>query len=213
MFPRSLRSVTWLRIALAVLMLAVPVRSALAQPVDQPTTQLWIDAPVAGATIRNGAPVHVGGWGADLAGGGSAVEQVEVYLGGPRDGGGSLIGTATLGGARPDVALVYQNPALTNAGYDLRWLPTNLPAGPHTLFVYAQGRSGGWVVQTITVHVAADQPPRPSSSAGSPLNPPPSQVCPAIYPPPADCEIPPSAPPAPGHSCIMIYPPPPGCES
>src|SRR5215216_5206655 len=99
----------------AVLALTVPVAPAQAQRVSGPTWQIYIDAPLGGTPIFNGQQTLIGGWAADLAGPGTGVDEVRVYLDSAT---GRLLGNATYGKPRPDVAQALGNQAFLNTGYD-----------------------------------------------------------------------------------------------
>jgi len=88
-------------------------------------TQIKIDAPIADSGIGNGAQVDIGGWALDPAGPGTGVDAVRVYLDGPMDAGGTLLGNATYGKPRPDVGVLYGS-AYVNSGYDYVWTPRRL---------------------------------------------------------------------------------------
>src|ERR1041384_4199094 len=75
-----------------------------ATPALVSTVQVSLDSPSDGSDIASGRKVIVGGWAVDTAGPGTGVDQVKVYLDGPMDNGGTLIGTAKYGGTRIDVA-------------------------------------------------------------------------------------------------------------
>jgi len=130
------------------------------------TTMLWIDSPIGGATIVNGTPVDIGGWAVDPMSPGTGVDLVQVYLDAPMDAGGPLLGTASYGGSRPDVAGVLGNAAFATAGYDEQWTPTGLSVGPHLLYVYGHAVAGDWSYKTVSVTVLAQPTPAPVPSTG-----------------------------------------------
>jgi hypothetical protein len=208
-----LSSLRWPIALVAMLALLLPAGPALGQTTGTPTARIWIDSPTEGATVRNGAQAYIGGWATDSAGPGSGVDMVRVYLDGPMDGNGTLLGNATYGTARPDVATVFGNPAFANAGYDFVWTPSGLSAGNHTLYVYAHSIANGWSHKTVSL-VVPNQPTPPPTGEGPGQYPGPNywppygRPCPAIYPPAPGC--PPYYPPS-GQVCILIYPPDPAC--
>jgi len=114
-------------------------------------TQIKIDAPIADSGIGNGAQVDIGGWALDPAGPGTGVDAVRVYLDGPMDAGGTLLGNATYGKPRPDVGVLYGS-AYVNSGYDYVWTPRRLSPGPHRLYVYAHSIANGWQSQWIQIN-------------------------------------------------------------
>ncbi|MEA2639802.1 MAG: hypothetical protein QOF51_1196, partial [Chloroflexota bacterium] len=75
--------------------------------------------------------------------------RVDVYLDGPA-GVGQGIGSTIVGAARPDVAGVMHDPTLAQSGYNLWWSPTDLSAGPHTLYVYSLV-DGKWMLQMVPI--------------------------------------------------------------
>ena len=81
-----------------------------------------MDAPSAGATL-SGANYTASGW----AVGAAPISTVNLYLD------GALIGSATLGNARPDVAAAYPNIAQVNCGWQLSLDTTTLTNGTHTI--------------------------------------------------------------------------------
>jgi hypothetical protein len=100
----------------------------------------------------------VRGWVADPVDG-SPLSNVKVYID------GSLIGTPTLGLARPDVAAYFNNPSYTNSGFQFTYSAATLAAGTHTVTVVAidsGGRSTTFGPATITVASG-------SSAAGPPV--------------------------------------------
>ncbi len=125
------------------------------------TIRITIDTPAAGATVINGGQTNIGGWAADTAAGSAGIDAVHIYLDGPMDGGGTLIGTADYGGARPDVAAALGNSAFTNTGFDFVWSPATLTGGQHTLYIYAHSVANGWASTTVNV---TGPGPAPSAS-------------------------------------------------
>ncbi|MBM2811829.1 MAG: hypothetical protein HW416_2588 [Chloroflexi bacterium] len=120
--------------------LVAPILSvaSLAQSGDSP--RLSVDLPVENATVPMGERLFVGGWAVDPAG--SSALEVDVYLDGAPARGGILLGKATYGTPRPDVATQLQRPGWDKSGFGLLWT-TNVGMGPHRLFV--QARSGGGI--------------------------------------------------------------------
>jgi hypothetical protein len=99
-----------------------------------------IDAPAPDSLVSNGAMVAIGGW--------TAGTRVDAYLDGPA-GVGLGIGSADVIGARPDVAGSF-GAELAYSGFDVAWLPLNLSAGEHTLYLYAF-IDGSVSVQTLRI--------------------------------------------------------------
>ena len=101
---------------------------------------------------------HISGWAADLRGrDGPGVRQIVGFLNGP-SGSGRLLGWARLGLPRPDVAIAFNAPALTPAGFELAWRVADMPIQvepirEHTLFLYLEV-GDGWVVARVPIQVA-----------------------------------------------------------
>ncbi len=99
-----------------------------------------VDAPATNTMVSNGAMLDIGGW--------TAGSRVDVYLDGPA-GVGLGIGSAQVIGARPDVAGRI-GAELAYSGFDVAWMPLNLSAGAHTLFLYSF-IDGEWTFQSLSV--------------------------------------------------------------
>ncbi|MEA2641747.1 MAG: hypothetical protein QOF51_3141, partial [Chloroflexota bacterium] len=121
---------------------------------------LQVDLPTSGEAVNNGDTIDIGGW-TDGA-------RVDVYLDGPA-GVGTGIGTTMVDGARPDVARVTGHADLANSGFDLYWDPTDLSAGPHTLYVYSLV-NGSWIMQTAGFYSAGNMLPEPERGADNESN-------------------------------------------
>jgi hypothetical protein len=136
--------------------LAIPAAPALGQTTSAANTaQIVIDVPPAAANVNNGSRVLIGGWAVDPAGPGVGIDQVRVYLDGMMDQGGTLLGSATTGGPRPDVARALNNQAFTDSGFDFFWMPMNVSSGNHTIYVYAHSTtSSSWSYKSVVVNVA-----------------------------------------------------------
>jgi len=158
-----------LRFLLAVatfVMVSLPAVSVLGQT-STSTTQIQIDSPVPNVTVMNTVQIDVGGWAVNPSGPGTGVDSVRVYLDNTMENNGVLLGTAVLGGSRPDVASTLKNPAYANSGYDFLWTPAGLSPGPHSLLVYAHA-AAGWSYRSVSV-TAQPQPaptPMPNSQYG-----------------------------------------------
>lgn len=158
----------------SVLALAVSAVPALGQGVTgappmapaSTTAQISIDSPSNGANVNNGSQVLIGGWAADTMGPGTGIDMVRVYLDGPMDSGGTLLGNATYGGSRPDVASSLGSANFTNTGFDFQWTPSNLSGGNHTIYVYAHSTGGSWTSSTVTVTAPATPTPLPRTGGG-----------------------------------------------
>jgi hypothetical protein len=163
-------------VAMALLVtFAAPAAPAMGQTTTSGTSantgQIFIDAPAAGATVNNGSRVLIGGWAVDPAGPGIGIDQVRIYLDGMMDQGGTLLGSATTAGPRPDVARELNNQAFTDSGFTFFWMPTNVSAGNHTIYVYAHSTTANsWSYKSVVINVAGpstgDDQYRPGAGAG-----------------------------------------------
>jgi hypothetical protein len=213
------------------LTVALPALPAAGQSVSNP--QMSIDSPREGTTVGNGSLVDIGGWAADPAGPGTGVDAVRVYLDGQMDAGGRLLGEATYGSPRPDVAQALGSVALTNTGFNYLWTPLDLSTGSHTLYVYARSTSGAWFSRSVAITARSSSvQTQPGGSyqgpggypggygPGAGMMPPPAYpgggygygYGPPMYPGyPGYGGYPGYPGGGSGRVCIMIYPPPPGC--
>jgi hypothetical protein len=102
-----------------------------------PTPSVYIDSPKAGATLSGTATI--GGWAIEdiIEAGPYAVSLVVVFVD------GTQVGTATYGGARPDVCNVYPGRVeCPNVGWSYSLNVSALAAGSHTLNIVATDTSG-----------------------------------------------------------------------
>jgi hypothetical protein len=121
--------------------------------------EITVDTPSSGQTIALGQQIDIGGWAADAAGSGTGVDQVQVYADGQMNSGGTLLGSATYGKARTDVAAAKGKPEWTNAGFDLTWTVNGLTPGNHTLYIYAHSTATSqWTYKTVDVTVGGGAP-------------------------------------------------------
>jgi len=121
-----------------------------------PAALLAVDIPASNTMVSNGQFLDIGGW--------TAGSRVDVYLDGPA-GFGEGIGSNEVDEARPDVASKI-DPGLAESGFDVPWLPMDLSAGTHTLYVYSL-IDGQWsAVQTRTITGEGNVIPNPSSGEG-----------------------------------------------
>ena len=88
-----------------------------------------IDSTTGKTTIPQNDSLFLSGWAADPLDG-APLSNVKAYID------GNLIGTPTLGGARPDVAAAYSS-AYTNSGFSLTYAPSSLSIGSHNVTVVA----------------------------------------------------------------------------
>jgi hypothetical protein len=108
---------------------------------------VWIDQPVAGATVSG--TVTVSGWAVDNGTVvGTAINSVQVKVD------GTLIGTPAYSLSRPDVCAVYVGrPGCPNVGYSFPWNTSGLSAGVHILTVTATDANGNADVGNASVVV------------------------------------------------------------
>lgn len=171
-------SARWRSVPIVAILLLLPTFSAAASPhlpiaaqaIEGTTTIIQIDAPAAGETVRNGDTVRIQGWAADMAGPGTGIAEVHIYLDGQAGQGGTALGAANYGAPRPDVAAAYGRSDWANVGFEFSWSVSGLSPGTHTIYVYARSTTSGWQYQTVTVNVSA--PATPAPPAGMPPGPP-----------------------------------------
>jgi N-acetylmuramoyl-L-alanine amidase len=113
-----------------------------------------IDEPKNSQTI--GGNFELKGWAIEKSGVNSPeITAVHVYDG-PAAGAGNLIGIATYGIARPDVAQSFGKDNFTNCGFTLGVDSSRLAKGTHVLYVYAHNEQLGWAYTTVKVNVLND---------------------------------------------------------
>jgi hypothetical protein len=103
--------------------------------------KFMIDVPANGSTIA--ADENIGGWSVNSAVPDSpGISGIEFYIDGPK-GFGKLLGTATLGASRPDVAQAMGNGAYENCGFNYV-MPINIfePGTDHTIYAYSASVTG-----------------------------------------------------------------------
>ncbi len=100
-----------------------------------------------GATVSQAGTLYVRGWAADTATG-APVQSVTLFLD------GNSMGTATLGGSRPDVASAFSRSDYTNSGWSFQISAGSLSIGQHSITASAAGSSGtGPLLRTKTINV------------------------------------------------------------
>jgi sugar lactone lactonase YvrE len=108
-------------------------------------------------TVSQSDTLWVAGWVVDAVDG-APLSNVKVYID------GTLLGTPTVGIARPDVAAAFMNPAYLNSGYQFFHSAATFSLGTHAITVIAidsGGRSTTFGPITITVSSAPAPPPPP----------------------------------------------------
>lgn len=83
----------------------------------------------------------------------SGITSVHVYDG-KANGEQNMLGVATYGISRPDVADAFGRSGFKNSGFSLNIDSTRMKDGSHTLYVYAYNTYLGWKYATVNVNVA-----------------------------------------------------------
>ncbi|MFZ3385800.1 MAG: N-acetylmuramoyl-L-alanine amidase, partial [Candidatus Hydromicrobium sp.] len=113
-----------------------------------------IDEPTNSQTI--GGNFELKGWAVEESGINlPEITAVHVYDG-PAAGAGNMVGIATYGIARPDVAQSFGKANFTNCGFTLGVDSSRLAKGTHILYVYAHNEQLGWAYTTVKVNVLND---------------------------------------------------------
>jgi hypothetical protein len=121
--------------SMAVNLVVTPLAAPLAHPADP---LLQIDEPRVGSLAAG--TVLVSGWAVDRnSKNDPSIERVNVFLDGI--GEDKMLGEATLGVSRPDVAELLDESKFLASGWTFSWTTGNLE-GNHTLFVIAWGNAG-----------------------------------------------------------------------
>lgn len=113
------------------------------------------DATSGGTTVAQAHSLKVSGWAADPQDG-APVSQVKILID------GNAVGTATLGGSRPDIVAQYNNSAYLNSGWTFTYAATGLSLGTHTVTAIAYDSlslSTTLNSQTFTVAITSSGPP------------------------------------------------------
>ncbi|MBE3036104.1 MAG: N-acetylmuramoyl-L-alanine amidase, partial [Candidatus Atribacteria bacterium] len=85
----------------------------------------------------------------------SGITAVHVYDG-PANGSQNMLGVATYGIARPDVAASFGKGNLTPCGFNLSIDTSRLAKGTHVLHIYANNEAVGWKYATVVVNIVND---------------------------------------------------------
>jgi alpha-tubulin suppressor-like RCC1 family protein len=117
-----------------------------------------IEQPMAGALVSN--TVTLRGFAIDRASTtGAGIDMVHIYLDGPF-GTGTIIGAATYGLDRPDVAAQY-GARFGPSGWELAWDTTALTPGVHRLYLYARRTTdNAWSLMDPHMVIVAGGPTR-----------------------------------------------------
>lgn len=136
---------------------ADPISTWTAGPgaVGDDTYEGYVDLPSNGAAVSAGYGVLVGGWVVDKAAQGWAgIDDLNVYLGRP-DEGGKLLAKGVVAQSRPDVGVALGNPYWSVSGFSALVPGGVLPQGPTTLNVYAHTPGKGWWYKAVTVNAVS----------------------------------------------------------
>ena len=120
------------------------IRQPVTAPGEKPVSaniKFMVDTPPNGSTIA--ADENIGGWSVNAAvPDNPGISGIEFYADGPK-GFGKLLGAATLGASRPDVAQAMGNGAYENCGFNYL-LPINIfePGTDHTIYAYSNSVTG-----------------------------------------------------------------------
>jgi hypothetical protein len=110
-----------------------------------------IDRPQPNESVVIGRPLHISGWVLDTtAQGWTGIDEVRVYLG-QMDAGGTLLGRATIGLSRPDIASKTGVPAFVASGFAADVSTTGFAEGPTTLSLYVHTPDKGWWYGQVSV--------------------------------------------------------------
>ena len=130
-----------------------------------------VDTPTQGATVSNG--FSISGWAIDLgAATGTGVSSVQAYAY-PASGSPIFLGTASYGGARPDVGAIY-GARFTNSGYSLQ-VGNLTPGASYQISVFAKSTVTNAFAgsRSINVSVSSSSPgPSPGPTDPNPAPPP-----------------------------------------
>lgn len=118
----------------------------------------FIDQPASGATVRAGAPFHVGGWVVDTAAEGWAgIDGVQVLQG------DRVLVNGSVAANRPDVGAALGNPFFSASGFDAVVPGNALSAGPATLTIAAHTPGKGTWTRQVNVNVSGSAPAQPTT--------------------------------------------------
>jgi len=123
---------------------------AVGDPVLSDDIELHIDSPGSDAVIAaDTEELIISGWSADLSSeNGPDIEEIEIYLNGPR-GFGEFLGKVDYGIERQDVADTMGNTLYANTGYSLAFDTSGLePGSENSIYVYSFSSSG---IHTVAI--------------------------------------------------------------
>jgi hypothetical protein len=113
----------------------------------------FIDAPVSGSTVVRNSTVVVQGWVVDrTAQGWTGIDDVQIFLGVPGQG-GALMAGASIGLRRDDVAAALGNPFWAGAGFSASFSDNGLAAGSNVVTVAAHTPDKGWWYKQLELRV------------------------------------------------------------
>jgi len=126
------------------------------EPQTSPNIKFIIDTPPNNSIIDK--DTNIGGWAVNTAITDSpGISNIDFYIDGPQ-GFGKLIGSASLGSPRQDVAQALNNAAYTNCGFNFL-LPINLfdSGTEHLIYAYAKSTTGEVQYIPLTIKIAGQQ--------------------------------------------------------
>lgn len=130
-----------------------PATTPVAAAVAAGAALLNVDSPVEGAALSG--VVTIGGWAIDPAEStGTGIAEVQVYLDGQPDQGGTPLGRASYGASRQDVALAQGAARYDASGFNFSLDTRGIAPGAHTLYIVARSLSGGQTVVAVPIVIA-----------------------------------------------------------
>ncbi|MCL4458475.1 MAG: S8 family serine peptidase [Chloroflexi bacterium] len=112
-----------------------------------------VDTPAPGSSVWRAASINISGWAIDQGSpSGTGINAIRLYLDGTACS-GTLLGTASYGLPRPDVAAIY-GPKFQNSGWSFTWDATTTTLGQHTLLICTDSSRLGLVSKTMDVIMA-----------------------------------------------------------
>lgn len=136
-----------------------------------------VDTPPDGAVIQTGTEVSISGWAiSPNATENTGISSVQVYMGhaNPTE---TLLGTATYGLPRPDIAAGWGAQFL-NSGYNLIWNTAGVAPGMLTLYIHAENLTSGraYAERNIQILSAATATLTPTQTRTPTITPTPTQT-------------------------------------
>jgi beta-N-acetylglucosaminidase len=114
--------------------------------VQNPTPKGFIDNPINNSTVKG--ETVVSGWFLDMSG----VAKIDVFID------STFMGTASYGGARPDVLNAYPDYQNGSSGFQLKVSTLQFADGKHTLTVKETGNNGSTTTLSSTLYIYNGNP-------------------------------------------------------